>query len=267
MHPDVHSGATVLCSIDDGVAQVTLNRADDRNPLDRVTVQALRRLVHEFEADSAVRLVTLRGAGGHFSAGGDLKGYLSLYRDADGFRQFLVDFHAMLEAIETSTKLYVAVVEGYCVAGGLELLLACDLVLAAHSAKIGDCHASFGQIPGAGGSQRLPRVVGPMRARYLMFTGEILDASEAERVGLVSRVVPDAEIDAGLAKLLGRLKAASPLGLQGMKRLLDVAATTPLRDGLRTELEYVCHYATTSSDATEGLNAFAEKRRPRFRGA
>ena len=256
----------VLSQIADSVATITLNRPDQRNPLNWDTVTRLGELVAKFEADPAVRVVVLRGAGGHFSAGGDLKGYIDLYRDAGAFRQFLVDFHAMLEAIEASAKIYVAVVEGYCVAGGLELLLVCDVVLAAESARIGDAHIGFGQLPGAGGSQRLPRAVGPMRARYLMLTGGMLDASEAERIGLVSSVVPDAQLRTELDTLLARLSAASPLGLKGMKHLAKLASTTGLPEGLRMELEYVWRYATTSADATEGLAAFSEKRKPRFTG-
>jgi enoyl-CoA hydratase len=257
---------TVLSDVAGGVATIVLNRPEQRNPLDWTTVKQLLERVRAFERDATIRTVVIRGAGRHFSAGGDLKRYLELYRDTAALRQFLVDFHAMLDSIEASTKIYVAVVEGYCVAGGLELLLACDVVLAAQSAKIGDAHVGFGQLPGAGGSQRLPRAVGPLRARYLMLTGEILAATEAERIGLVSKVAADAELEATLADLLAGFARTSPLGRQGMKHLARLAATTELAEGLRAEIDYVLHYATTSSDALEGLNAFSEKREPRFTG-
>jgi len=256
----------VLSSVTLSVATITLNRPRQRNPLDWTTVRRLGELVRQYEADPAVHVVVIRGAGGHFSAGGDMKGYIDLYRDAKAFMQFLVDFHSMLDQIESSSKIYIAVIEGYCVAGGLELLLACDVVLAADSAKIGDAHIGYGQLPGAGGSQRLPRTVGPLRARYLMLTGAIVDSAEAERIGLVSKVVTDAELDAHLQRLLEQMSAASPLGLRGMKHLARIASTTELPDGLRAELDYVFRYATTSADATEGLAAFSEKRKPRFTG-
>ena len=256
----------VLTNVAGVVATITLDRPQQRNPLDWSTVRRLAELVRAFEADPLVQIIVVRGAGGNFSAGGDMKGYVDLYRDAVAFRQFLVDFHALLDAIEASSKIYVAVIEGYCVAGGLELLLACDVVLAAESAKIGDAHIGFGQLPGAGGSQRLPRVVGPLRARYLMLTGDILDATEAERIGLVSKVVADAELDATLARIVARMARTSPLGRKGMKHLVSVASRTDLTEGLRTELDYVWHYATTSGDASEGLVAFGEKRAPRFTG-
>lgn len=256
----------ISVDVSESAAAVTLNRPDKRNPLDWSTVRQLKSIVTELENDQAVHVVVVRGAGGNFSAGGDMKGYIDLYRKPQDFRSFLQDFHAMLDAMEISSKIYVAAIEGYCVAGGLELLLACDVVLAAQSARIGDAHLIFGQLPGAGGSQRLPRVVGPMRARYLMLTGEIVDAAEAERIGLVSKVVPDDGFDAFIRKFVEGLAASSPLGLKGMKHLAHCGSRMPIREGLRMELEYVHDYATRSADATEGLMAFQEKRKPRFSG-
>ena len=248
------------------VARITLNRPDQRNPLDKHTIKKLRHVIAELEADCAVHIITVRGAGGHFSAGGDLKGYVDLYRHPDEFREFLVDFHGMLDEIESSRKIYVAVVDGYCVAGGLEVLLACDIVMAGSSAKIGDGHIRFGQLPGAGGSQRLMRKVGPTRARYLMLTGDIITATEAERIGLVSRVVADEALDHAMAGLIKGLSGASSLGLAGMKRLANIAERNDLTSGLRAELEYVHDYASNSVDASEGLMAFQEKRAPQFTG-
>ena len=256
----------LLGSIQQGVAQITLNRPKQRNPLDWSTVVALRAAVKQFEADSSVQVVIVRGSGGNFSAGGDLKGYVSLYRNKQDFRQFLEDFYQLFEAMENSAKIYVAVIDGYCVAGGLELLLACDVVVAAHSANIGDGHVNFGQLPGAGGSQRLPRAIGPMRARYLMTTGELINATEAERIGLVSKVVADEELDAFVGQLGRRLASNSPLGLQGMKHLVNHGLRGDLNSGLRMEIDYVHDYATNSNDATEGLIAFGEKRKPLFTG-
>ena len=260
------SSEVISVHVRDAVAAVTLNRPDKRNPLDWSTVRQLKGIVAQLESNRGVHVVVLRGAGGNFSAGGDMKGYIDLYRRTQDFRSFLQDFHALLDAMEASSKIYVAAIEGHCVAGGLELLLACDVVLVAKSAKIGDAHLKFGQLPGAGGSQRLPRVVGPMRARYLMLTGEIIEASEAERIGLVSKVVPDNEFEAYIGKFVEGLAAASPLGLKGMKHLVNSGLRMPIEEGLRMELEYVHDYATRSADATEGLMAFQEKRKPRFSG-
>lgn len=149
-------------------------------------------------------------------------------------------------------------------AGGLELLLACDLVVAASSARIGDGHLNFGQLPGAGGSQRLPRAIGLLRAKHLILTGDLLGAEEAERIGLVGQVVPDGELDRAVDALVARLAEMSAAGLRGAKHLTNLTLTTDLAAGLRREIQFVHRYATTEPDATEGLVAFKEKRKPVF---
>ncbi|MCC7273774.1 MAG: enoyl-CoA hydratase/isomerase family protein, partial [Alphaproteobacteria bacterium] len=214
--------------------------------------------------DPAVRAVVVTGEGRAFSAGGDLEGYLTLYRDPAGFRAFLDDFWALLDAIERAPKIFVAAINGFCVAGGLELMLACDLAIAAREAKIGDGHLNFGQLPGAGGSQRLPRAIGVPRAKLLMLTGRLIDGVEAERIGLVAESVPLAELQAHVDALIATLLEKSPDGLAGMKRLVDDGMRGSLEAGLRMEIDYVHRWATTHPDAVEGLVAFKEKRRPRF---
>ena len=247
------------------VATLTLNRAAKLNPLDWKTVQALLAAVDALEAEAEIAAVILTGAGRAFSAGGDLEGYLSLYRSPIDFRRFLNDFAALNEAIERSRKVYIAAVNGAAVAGGLELMLACDLVLAAEEAKIADGHVNFGQLPGAGGSQRLPRAIGRLRANQLILTGEPIDAREAERIGLVNRVVPGAELQAEARALALKLAARSRAGLQGAKKLVNEGLALPLAEALEMERRFVHAYATTEPDAAEGLLAFKEKRPPRFR--
>ena len=180
------------------------------------------------------------------------------------FPPFLDDFFQMLNAIEASSRIYIAAINGVCVAGGLELLLACDLVIAAASARIGDGHLNFGQLPGAGGSQRLPRAIGLLRAKHLILTGNLLSAEEAERIGLVGQVVPDEALDQAVDALVAGLDEKSRVGLRGAKHLTNLTLTTDLATGLKREIEFVHHYATTEPDATEGLLAFKEKRKPVF---
>lgn len=245
-------------------ARLTLVRTDKLNPLDWATVRELKAAVTAIESRADIFAVIVTGRGRSFSAGGDLDGYIDLYRSPDKFSAFLEDFFEMLNAIEASSKIYVAVVNGVCVAGGLELLLACDIAIAAASAKIGDGHLNFGQLPGAGGSQRLPRAVGLLRAKHLMLTGDLLSADEAKQIGLINQVVPDAELDAAAAALVARLGEKSRIGLRGAKHLANLTLTTDLATGLRQEIDFVHHYATTERDATEGLMAFKEKRKPVF---
>lgn len=245
--------------------RLTLVQADRLNPLDWATVREMREAVAEIEAADGVNAVVITGRGRSFSAGGDLEGYLRLYRNPDEFEGFLDDLFQLLGAIELSSKIYVAAVNGVCVAGGLELLLACDLAIAAASARIGDGHLNFGQLPGAGGSQRLPRAIGLLRAKHLMMTGALLSAADAERFGLVNEVVPDEKLDAAVDKLIVCLSEKSRAGIRGAKHLANLTLTNDLASGLRQEIDFVHRYATTEPDATEGLLAFKEKRKPVFR--
>jgi len=246
------------------LARLTLARGDKMNPLDWATVRELKAAVAEIEALPDVIAVAITGQGRSFSAGGDLDGYIALYQDPPSFSAFLADFYDMLDGIERSSKIYIAAVNGACVAGGLELLLACDLAVAGASARIGDGHLVFGQLPGAGGSQRLPRAVGLLRAKHLMLTGDLLDAGQALQIGLVNQVVPDCELGAAVDALVTRMAEKSRAGLRGVKHLANLTLTTDLATGLQQEIEFVHAYATTEPDATEGLMAFRDKRKPNF---
>jgi len=262
----VRRGENVGLERSGGHVRLSLQRAEKLNPLDWSTVRELRDAVEAIEAMADVFVVSITGSGRSFSAGGDLDGYLKLYRDPSQFGRFLEDFHAMLSVIERSRKIYVALINGVCVAGGLELLLACDIVIAADTARIGDGHLNFGQLPGAGGSQRLPRAIGLSRAKHLMLTGQLLGAAEAREIGLVNEVVPHAELEDALQRLIAAMAQKSRVGLTSAKHLANLTLTTGLDDGLRQEIDFVLNYATTEPDATEGLLAFKEKRKPVYQG-
>jgi enoyl-CoA hydratase/carnithine racemase len=150
-------------------------------------------------------------------------------------------------------------------AGGIELVLCCDLVIAAESAKLGDAHANYGLIPGGGSSVRLPRKIGPNRAKYLMYTGEFLPAREFLAMGLVNEVVPDAELTSAVECVVEKLATKSPVGLARMKQLVDDGLNQPEETALRLELlAFDLH--STSEDMQEGLTAFEQKRTPQFKG-
>lgn len=258
--------ASILVDTHEQVATVTLNRPEQMNPLDWSTVKELGACMEALEDQPTVRVIVITGRGRAFSAGGDLKSYLSLYKDNAGFHRYLRELHDVLDRIERSAKVVVAAVNGHCLAGGLELMLACDLVVASQDARIGDAHLNFGQLPGGGGSQRLPRAIGVLRAKQLFFTGDWVTGTEAERIGLVNRAVPAAELLTVVNALAAKLVAKSPAGVRGIKYLVTQGMQVPLRAGLELELNYVHHYATSTEDATEGLLAFAEKRTPNFKG-
>ena len=251
------------------LAVLTLDRPEELNPLDHDTFRALNKALDVLDRDPRIRAIAVTGAGRAFSAGGDMKKYRTLQRDPLGFPAFLADLHGLLTAIGAAATPVVALVNGIAVAGGIELLLACDFAVAARSARIGDAHLPYGQMGGGGSLTLLPRTVGPSRARELVFTGRLLPAAEAKEWGLVSRVVPDADLLAAGIEIGRGLAARSPLAVANAKRTLNAAYWdgTAITAGLRLERETAARYGLTSADAHEGLAAFAEKRSPRYTGA
>jgi enoyl-CoA hydratase/carnithine racemase len=251
-----------------GVALITLNRPEVRNPLDFETVVAVHELLDLLErASEPLRICIFTGAPPAFSAGGDLKKYLDLYQSREEFDRFLGELGRFLERLEQGPYATIAMINGACVAGGLELVLACDFSIAAESAMIGDLHINYGQLPGAGGSQRLVRAVGATRAKDLLLSGRLISAAEAQAIGLVSRVVPNGMLMLETLRLATELASRSAECVGRMKQLIGIAAAQPISEGLRMEREIAAEYATKSPDAREGLLAFSENRLPVFRAA
>jgi enoyl-CoA hydratase/carnithine racemase len=247
---------------------VTLSRPGEMNPLDWDTVRELGRALDALAAEPAIRVIAITGAGRAFSAGGDMKKYPALQRDAQDFPQFLADIHDVFQRIAQYPKPVVALVNGIAVAGGIELVLFCDFAFMAESARIGDAHLRFGQMGGGGVLTMLPRVVGPARARELIVTGRLLTAQEAMAWGLVSRVVADGELVAAATELTRDVMQKSPLAVGQAKRTLNAAffSGTGVEAGLRLEREVTARYCLTSADAAEGLEAFSAKRAPQWTG-
>lgn len=256
--------------VDDGhlAAIVMLNRPEQMNPLDWQTIGQLETALTEAEADSAVCAVLISGRGPAFSAGGDLKSYVELQEDPVAFPAFLVDLHRTFQSISKMTKPVVALVNGTAAAGGLELILSCDFAIAATSARIGDGHLTYGQMGGGGVLTLLPRLVGPARARELIFSGRWLTSEEAREWGIISRVVPDGELLAAGLQFASVVATRSPLALANAKFVLNAiwGDSMSIEAGLRLERERNAYYCLTSEDAREGLRAFQEKRKPRFKG-
>jgi len=247
------------------VATLYLNRPAKMNPLDWGTVKELLAALDIIEADAEIEIVVISGRGSAFSAGGDLDKYIGLYAAPAQFHDFLRDLYTLLDRLERSTRIVIAAVNGVCVAGGLELILACDVVVVAEEARIADGHLNFGQLPGAGGSQRLPRAIGTLRAKELILTGRFISGQEARDIGLASICAPAGDLPATLERLIASLLQKSHAGRSGAKYLINEGLKGALHNGLELELTYVHHYATTHPDATEGLLAFKEGRPPRFR--
>lgn len=245
---------------------VRLDRGEALNGIDPGVAEGLHQAMDVAAREADIRVLVVTGEGRAFCSGADLK---HLQGDGDGrrpdFSAFLRQVGNVFDRLERFPKPVVAAVNGFAVAGGLELLLCCDLVVAAESAKIGDGHANYGLLPGAGGSARLSRKIGINRAKHLLFTGSLVDAEEMLNAGLVNQVVPNDELDSAVDALVETLAAKSPLALSRTKQLADDAVGTPLPVALRAE-QALSELHSQSYDMTEGLAAFSEKRRPLFKG-
>ena len=249
------------------VAWVTLNRPGELNALSPAVLARLARVLDETAADPAVRCLVLTGAGRAFCAGADLRFIYDM--PADGrdaaTMAFLHTASALMSRLEAFPKPVIAAVNGIATAGGLELVLCCDLVVAADTARLGDGHANYGLLPGAGASARLPRRIGLTRAKHLFFTGDLLSAADLVAAGLVNSVVPGADLTAAVGRLAEWIAAKSPVGLRRMKELANAATDGTLDDALRRELAVNEEHAR-SFDRNEGLAAFNERRPPAFQG-
>lgn len=247
------------------IALVTLNRPAEHNPVDEKTIAALESGIGKALRSEQFRGMVLTGAGPSFSSGGDLKGYQGLFRDRRRFESFVDAFSRVCLLIERCGIPTAAMVNGTCMAGGMELALSCDMITVAAEAKIGDGHLRFSQMPGSG-AQRLVRAIGLQRARHWLLTGDLHSGAEAVEAGLAIGSVPLDELREFTLAEVARICRASPLALAGVKHLIVTAQTTPLDEGLEIEARTAVNYATGSADAIEGITAFAERREPRFAG-
>lgn len=251
---------------DDGpVRTITFDRPEVRNAFDADMLGRLAAAVTECDTRDDLRVVVLRGAGADFSAGADLNAYRG-YGALEVRRVNLETWMAAFDAIESARVPVIASVRGNAIAGGTELLLACDLVVAAETARLGLVEARVGVIPGAGACVRLPRWVGRAAAKELLMLGDPIGAAEAHRLGLVNRLVPDVELENATAELAVRLASRSPLALAAAKRSVNVGAELDLRAGMLFALDEFA-LLFSAADQKEGMSAFLEKRPPKFTGA
>ncbi|OUR80556.1 enoyl-CoA hydratase [Alphaproteobacteria bacterium 46_93_T64] len=247
---------------------ITLNRPDALNSISPQMMTEIDTVLAGAENRRELCALSISGNGRAFCAGVDLKGAQKRMQGEDAAlvnSQFLDNLRQLLLRIEKFPTPVIAAVNGLALAGGLELVLACDLVIACESAKLGDAHANYGLVPGGGSSVRLPRKIGPTRAKQLIYTGEFLPARQLMDWGLVNHVVPDNDLQTGLADLVDTLGKRSPIGLKRMKRMVDDGMEQSPEAALRYELALNAQHAL-SNDRTEGLAAFNEKRAPNFKG-
>lgn len=255
---------TIELAVGDGIATITLNRPKALNALNRQMVAELDQAIDQVERGEGVRVVVLTGAGDKaFAAGADINEFKGMgTREALPFSQDIQRIWRRLERLPMPT---IAAVNGYALGGGCELMMACDIAYAADTARIGQPEINLGVMPGAGGTQRLPRLVGKQRAKELLLTGDMIDAQEAYRLGLVNKVVPLAELMAEVRKLCEKLKGKPAVALRMIKEAVEQGYDQDLVTALDIEAKaWALCFAT--EDKEEGVAAFLEKRKPAFRG-
>jgi enoyl-CoA hydratase len=251
----------VLVERDGAIAVVLLNRPDQLNALSDELMEELVSALAELDRDEGVRAIVLGGSGRAFAAGADI-GELAQASAIDLYYQRRIERWDAIRGLWTPL---IAAVSGYCLGGGCELAMACDLIVASESAQFGQPETGLGIIPGAGGTQRLTRAVGKALAMDVILSGRRLSADEALAAGLVARVVPQ-EAWLEEAKALAReIAEKGPVGTRLAKESVDRAFETTLTAGLEAERRAL-YLAFASEDAKEGLTAFTEKRKPEFKG-
>lgn len=246
----------------DGVALVTLNRPEARNALSFALMEALGAVLDTLDADPACRAIVITGAGDRaFAAGADLRDLAAQTPASWAARDALVGWDRVGQLATPA----IAAVRGFALGGGCELAMACDLIVAGDDAQFGQPELSVGVIPGAGGTQRLTRAIGKAKAMDLILTGRRIDAAEAERGGLVARVVPAAETVETALAVASAIAAQPPLAVAAAKDAIRAAGELPLSEGLAYERR-AFHALFGTEDQREGMAAFLEKRRPAWRG-
>jgi enoyl-CoA hydratase/carnithine racemase len=246
---------------------IRMDRPQALNAFTLESAAAMSAALHRAEDDPSIRVVVVTGNGRAFCAGADLRFVEDALSGVEEIDQiaFSGRIAAVFNEIEASPLPVIAAVNGVALAAGLELLLSCDLAVAARSVRIGDGHAVYGLLPGGGSSVRLPRRIGVTRAKHLLYTGDLLPADELERMGLLNAVVADDELEPSVDALAAKLAERSPLGLARMKQLVRDGMEQPVETGMRLELA-LSDAHRYSHDMREGLAAFLEKRRPNFTG-
>jgi enoyl-CoA hydratase len=254
----------LLLERDDAVALVTINRPQVLNALNLATLDELRRVILDLKKDDSVRAVILTGSGEKaFVAGADVN-ELAVQTPIAGREHALAGQH-VLDLLENMGKPVIAAINGYALGGGCELALACTLRIAADTARLGQPEINLGILPGYAGTQRLPRLVGKARAMELILTGAQISASEAERIGLVNRVVPAAALLIEAKKLARELARQPPIAVRYIIDAINHGLEMPFVEGCRFEAT-LFGLVAASEDMREGTRSFLEKRKPEFTG-
>lgn len=251
-------------SPEENIAVIKLNRPDALNSFNAELLNELESLIDQISQDDTIRSVVITGAGERaFSAGADLKTASSL--DEAGARQFLEQGQRVFRKIEDLNKPVIAAINGWALGGGLELAAACDIRIASENAKLGSPEVRIGLIPGWGGTQRLAKIIGIGRAEELILTGGQISAKDAERIGLVNKVVPPDELMSTVNWTAGQIAGNAPIAVRLAKKLVKKSPDVNIVEGNKLELDAIMECFRTE-DLREGVQATFEKRSPQFKG-
>ena len=251
----------LIVTVEDSVALIRLNRPDALNALNSVLMAELAQALTAADGDDQVRCIVLTGSEKAFAAGADVREMA----DKSFVDVFMADlFGPEVEAISRIRKPIIAAVSGFALGGGCELAMMCDFIIASDTAKFGQPEINLGIVAGMGGTQRLTRFVGKSKSMDMHLTGRFMDAAEAERSGLVSRVVPVSDLINETLKIAGKIAQKSALSVMAVKEAVNLAQNVSLREGLLVERR-LFHALFATEDQKEGMAAFVEKRQPKFR--
>lgn len=249
----------IIFEKEESIAVITFNRPEAMNALNNQTRAEFRQAIDEVAADDSIKVLILTGSGKSFVAGSDIKEFNSTTPYA---AHNIVRLGEMVEKLE---KPVIAAVNGFCLGGGCEIAMGCDIIIASEKAKFGQTEINIGIIPGGGGTQRLQRLIGVCRAKELIFTGDIIRADEADRIGLVNRVVPMDELMDAAREVAAKIATKSSAALKLAKTAINRGMQTNLESGLKYEYE-LYSLSLSLEDKAEGVAAFLEKRKPKFVG-
>jgi len=263
---------TILFEATDKIATITLNRPDNLNPIDPEIGEELRACLDRIEADKRLQITVCRGGGRAFSAGGDVgEGHLRYHMlRTDGpshpeeMSQMMSRFTALFGRLGRSEKIVIGLIHGISAGGGSELITASDIIVAGSKALFADARINVGQLPGAGASQRLARLIGPIRANELLLSGRFIGAQEAQQIGLATYSVDFDELQQKLDTVVCDMLSKSFAAGAAMKYFVNQGLRLPLPSAIEMERLYSQHYLTTHPDSLEGLNAFWQKREAKY---
>ena len=251
----------ILVEKKNGVATITMNRPQVLNALDIETIEELTNAVQELEQDTTIHVAVLTGTDKAFIAGADIK--QMQHMTSLQAKQFATLGHQLLQHIEDSRLPYIAAVNGYALGGGCEVMMACDIILASTTAKIGQPEINLGIHPGFGGTQRLPRLVGATKAKELLLTGDPIDAPEALRIGLVNKVIEPEKLGEETERLAQKIATKSGIQTHCIKTLVNTGVNIDLPSACTLEISMFSSGFSTE-DQKEGMAAFLGKRKPNF---